>query len=427
MYVKFAFALVPLVAVTFMAGMAGPSNSSFAAGLPQGNPNAIRSVLDASTPHRGSLDRAFGKAGKVVTNDNNTGHCFVKGALQPDGKVVAVDCVSQGWLLLRYLANGSLDPSFGRGGLDVTRLNGGSPAVVTVQSNGKILVAGNLNRPSVVRFNSDGTLDRTFGNGGIAGVTFPNGLAGEALSLVVQSDGKIVMGGDAAAPYPRSSSEAALVRFLSNGKVDRTFGENGLALVNGGGQVSVLAVAQDGTFDALTSVPPSAVQALHFSEGGRVLGAPPTGNLAVIESTSSITFQPDAKIVLGQSGAFEGPNQNARFTRFNSLDPNFQTPFYNFGQGTFVNAIAVEPNGGIVTAGSGNQEFALGRFNPNGSIDTGFGNGGLVTTTFFTGAGKGALIEALLIQPDGKIVALGNTFNNPAGTSGIALARYFGP
>jgi len=355
---------------------------------------------------------------------------FVIAALQPDGKIIAVDVLSSGqWQLVRYLPNGALDPSFGKGGIDVTGLGRYFLSAVTSQAGGKILVAGDLNMSaSVVRFNPNGTLDGTFGKEGIATVTFPSGLRGDATAVVVQSDGRIVMGGDATRPYPsQQPAKTALVRFLPSGRLDSSFGKNGIALINGN-PVTALAVARDGTFDT-ASTDGLDVQTVHFSANGGFIASPPSGNLAVIQSNSSITFQADAKIVIGQSGGYHSSNQNARLTKFNSIDPSFQTPFYRFGSGAvdnLVNAIAVELNGKILTAGQG-DEFGLGRFNPNGSLDTGFGSGGLVTTAFFTGPGTGSRILALLLQPDGKIIAIGDTYNNPAGTRGIALARYLGP
>jgi len=108
-----------------------------------------------------------------------TGSCGVRAALQPDGKIVAVaSCGSNNrLLLLRYLADGSLDASFGKGGIAVTSINGIVEGVA-LQTGGKIVssvifngVFGN--QPSgVVRFNSNGTLDGTFGKGGVATVRF---------------------------------------------------------------------------------------------------------------------------------------------------------------------------------------------------------------------------------------------------------------
>lgn len=251
--------------------------------------------------------------------------------------------------------------------------------------------------------------------------------------MIVLSDGRIVVDAHNFGDQFGQGSAFGLARFLPNGTLDSTFGKNGLALLNASGfGVDGLAVAQDGTLDALISPgsgsPPA--HAVHFSANGGFIAPPVSGNLAVIASTSSpMAFQPDAKIVFTDNGI-----QNGRLTRYNSIDPTFQTPQYgrffggNRSQPSGVNVMTVEPNGGILIAGAGGpfqSEFGLGRFNPNGSLDTGFGSGGFVGTTF-TGFGAPS-VQALLVQPDGKIVAVGVAFTNSKGTAAIALARYFGP
>ncbi len=434
---KSAFALVALTSVTFMGLSSG---SSLAAGLPQTiRPNVVRSFGGSSTAHRGSLDTSFGNAGKVITKvAGGTGQCFQKAALQSDGKIVAADCVSQGLRLVRYLTNGSLDPSFGKGGIDVLGLQNASLNAVTSQLDGKLLVAATLTNTTsgIARVNSNGTVDGTFGNGGIATVQSPI-FVGLGHAMVVLSDGRIVVDAGEISNQQGQGAAFGLARFLPNGTLDSTFGKNGFALINGSGQVGGLAVAQDGTLDAAISQGSGApsTYAVHFSANGGFIAAPPSGSLAVIASTSNpITFQPDAKIVFVQGGGTRSTLENARLTRYNSIDPNFQTPQYSFFSGlraiSGVNVITVEPNGGILVAGAGGPfegEFGLGRFNPNGFLDAGFGSGGFVGTTFFRGSGTGASVEALLIQPDGKIVAVGGTYNNSTGACDIALARYFGP
>ena len=190
---KSAFALVSLASVTLMGF---PSGSSLAAGSPQTiRPNVIRSFGGSSTAHRGSLDTSFGNAGKVITKvAGGTGQCFQKAALQLDGKIVAADCVSQGVRLVRYLTNGSLDPSFGKGGIDVLGLQNASLNAVTSQLDGKLLVAATLTNTTsgIARVNSNGTVDGTFGNGGIATVQSPI-FVGLGHAMVVLSDGRIVV------------------------------------------------------------------------------------------------------------------------------------------------------------------------------------------------------------------------------------------
>lgn len=424
MYGKPAFALIALTSLTFMGV---PSGSSLAAGLPQAiRPNVIRSFGGSTTPHRGSLDPSFGNGGKVLTV--GTGQCGARGALQPDSKIIVVTCGSNNAMqLIRYLANGSPDASFGKGGVDVTGLKGGG--IVALQTDGKILVLGKFDSASgsVGRFNSNGTLDGSFGRGGIADITLPGG---ETTTLVVQSDGRIVVGVD----EPFSSGKIGLVRFLPNGVLDSTFGQSGIAIINELGQVVALAVAQDGTTDALISDVGSmngeSTYPVHFCATGSFIAAPPSGNLVMESTFSQDTFEPDAEIICIPGVGNRGGIRNVRLTKFNTPDPSFQRPFYTFGPNSTPLTTTIEPDGGILTAGGEARlanAFDLERFNPNGSIDSGFGSGGEAQTKFFPGGGFGgnAAIVTLLLQPDSKIVAVGVAFNS-ANKGGIALARYFG-
>jgi len=87
--------------------------------------------------------------------------------------------------------------------------------------------------------------------------------------------------------------------------------------------------------------------------------------------------------------------------------------------------VAVQPNGQIVVAGAhflGNSPIGLARVNANGSLDTAFGNGGTLTSTIQGDEDA----QALLIQPDGKIIAVGSSENNSTGMTDIFLARYLG-
>jgi uncharacterized delta-60 repeat protein len=151
---------------------------------------------------------------------------------------------------------------------------------------------------------------------------------------------------------------------------------------------------------------------------------------------SASAFQPDgrfvvAKLVLeGNFRARDRDTQVSRFTATGAVDPTFSSPVFDFagegGTGTFdvTEAVAILPNGQIVLgashadSGFANEVFALARLNPNGSLDPTFGSGGIVTTN--VGGVEG--VAAILVQPDGKIIAIG-TANNFAD---VALVRYLG-
>ena len=194
----------------------------------------------------GSLDPAFGSAGKVTTSFGPS-WAFVRAiAVQPDGRLVAAGFVAvrgeDHFGLARYLPDGSLDPAFGNGGTVTTPVSFGAKGPVTpgfagrgafavaLQPDGKIVVAGASEalkgRPvfGLARFLPDGTLDRAFGAGGTVTTDFGDGSAAYALAL--QPDGKIVVAGQTG----RGESGAdkfALARYLPNGTLDSSFGVNG--------------------------------------------------------------------------------------------------------------------------------------------------------------------------------------------------------
>src|SRR5262249_32706911 len=127
-------------------------------------------------------------------------------ALQADGRIVVAGA---DFIVLRLLANGNPDPSFGTGGSVLTDF-GGTEVVrgVAIQADGKIIVGGAALKPNTIipptgfsqtsfalaRYNADGSLDPTFGFGGKTTSDFGDHLD-TANALLIQADGKIVMAG----------------------------------------------------------------------------------------------------------------------------------------------------------------------------------------------------------------------------------------
>lgn len=151
------------------------------------------------------------------------------------------------------------------------------------------------------------------------------------------------------------------------------------------------------------------------------------------DQAEGIALQADGKIVAVGS-AMNGQRQVFALARYNtdgSLDSSFDgdgLATTDFGGGAAAMAVAIQPDGKIVVAGyayqSGAYQFALARYNTNGSLDTSFDGDGRVTTAL---GSSGDSAFALAIQSDGKIVAAGESFDGPAvGASGsdFALARY---
>src|SRR5262249_9328805 len=181
-----------------------------------------------------SPDDTFGQGGRVITTFPN-GSSEVGGlALQPDGKILAAGRSARGFALARYLDDGSLDLAFGEGGTVTTSFgpNRGSDAsALALQDDGKIVVAGTAGgSPSFVdydfalaRYNTDGTLDESFGVGGLVTTGFGSSYD-IAYSVVLQPDGRIVAAGQATINGYR---RFALARYHPDGNLDYSFGLSG--------------------------------------------------------------------------------------------------------------------------------------------------------------------------------------------------------
>lgn len=176
----------------------------------------------------GELDTAFGTNGSVATPAGEAARGSAV-SVQPDGKVVVAGSSDGDVLLARYEADGSLDPSFGKDGLAVTDLGTQSDAAtgVAVQADGKIVAAGSADGQfATARFTADGKLDTDFGDGGKNLTQI--GQAAHARGLGIQKDGKIVVAG-----YENrddTGDSIAVVRYTAEGLTDLEFGKAGVAI-----------------------------------------------------------------------------------------------------------------------------------------------------------------------------------------------------
>ena len=167
----------------------------------------------------GSLDTAFGANGKVITSIGNYDFASAV-ALQTDQKIVVAGESDNQFALARYNINGTLDNTFGIGGIVLTNFGISTFGAnsVAIQSDGKILAAGSANNFAIARYNTDGSLDSAFGIGGKVITDFGNN-ADYAYDLAIQSDGKIVVCG--------GQEYFDLARYNTDGSLDSSFGTNG--------------------------------------------------------------------------------------------------------------------------------------------------------------------------------------------------------
>ncbi|HEX7331058.1 MAG TPA: post-COAP-1 domain-containing protein [Pyrinomonadaceae bacterium] len=331
----------------------------------------------------GSLDATFGTGGKVITSFER--HSFARAvAIQPDGKIVVVGegTVPSGATaeirMVRYNADGSLDSSFGSGGItSLFTLDFASAEDVVLQSDGKIVITGNsidVNAFSpfllLARFNSDGSLDDSFDSDGIFLVPQAVGSMPEfGNAVALQSDGKIVAVGQGEAGG--SSIDFVVVRCNTDGSLDSSFGTGGIVFTNINDQT---------------------------------------------DAANDLAIQADGKIVVAGTTNNQALNAVPVIARYNtdgSLDTSFDsdgivTRTITETDSEVLNGVALQTDGKIVAAGQ--IDFGTGpalevkRYNDDGSPDATFGNSGSVITPvadISTGA-------AVALQSDGKIVAAGS-------------------
>jgi uncharacterized delta-60 repeat protein len=398
----------------------------------------------------GTLDPSFGGSGVVTTFVSTAGASVTALVLQPDGKIVAVGDSTpptfpvgyEQIALARYEPSGSPDPSFGSGGIVTTPIAGGDAYAnaAVLQPDGKILVTGYQTTPpagsvfALVRYNPDGSLDTSFGSGGVV-TTRLGGVNSEAFGVLLQADGKIVAGGEAT---NSTGVGSALVRYMPDGSLDGSFGSGGIVLSTQPGEngFNALALQPDGKILGVGQDAPltryNTDGTLDTSFGGGGVAAAPT------PQASALALQSDGKIVVaGQS--YNGSRKVFAFARANPDG----SPDAGFGSGGAVttqigsgdaaaSAVAVQPDGKIVGAGTsqggngstGQDLFTLARYNPDGSLDSTFGSGGIVTT--LTSSWMGGSAAAAALQPDGKIDVAGWAMPNGWVTAEFAVARYLG-
>ena len=388
----------------------------------------------------GTLDPKFGRGGIVTTA--NTG--ANAGALQGDGKIVVAGFIATNQNqeqpgLLRYNTDGTLDPNFGIGGkVVIGGTNAGAAFAVAVQTDGKILAAAPANlQLTVFRFNSNGSVDNTFGNNGATAIQPDETFLGPASGgIALQPDGRILV----ATAHNEGGALQIVARLLANGQIDSTFGSNGVAPTFGGDSVALLPNGNIlvGTGSVTSAYAPNGAVVKDFGIHGQTPGftnqsfANEAGGFVVPNNSSIVTriitagtiFTDLNLMSLNSVSGFLLVSYNIDGTLDNAfgIHGGVTTPFPgNTLARAF--AVALQRNGDIVAVGqtartdTGPSEFALVRYNPNGTVDTTFGNNGFVSTPF--GASV-AFANTVLIQIDGKIIAVGNSNNQ------TTLVRYLG-
>jgi uncharacterized delta-60 repeat protein len=345
------------------------------------------SVADAGA---GSLTASFGTGGLVFTDFGTAGADFAHGVGFKSGRIYAVGSTSGGgapnseFAVARYKADGSLDAAFGTGGKVTTSFGATQDAIASkvTFSNGKIIVSGfstalgGMGDFALARYNLNGSLDMTFGSGGTVTTDFSGGSDDVAGNVLVRN-GKLLVAGYTNAG---GSQDFAVARYNLTGTLDTSFNVTGKVMTD-------------------------------FS-----------GNSA--DNGSQLCIWGGKIVVVGDSDA--NGTQDFAVARYNwsgSLDTSFNvtgkvTTDFNSGQ-DHAHACIIKA-GKLIAVGWGNYRFELARYNWDGSLDATFGSGGKVTTTF--GVLDSYATGAVVVH--GKLLVDGYTYNGSSGAADFAVARY---
>ncbi len=392
----------------------------------------------------GALDTTFGTAGKVITpigSGNDAGRAV---AIQLDGKIVVAADSANDIAVVRYNTDGSLDNSFSSDGIQIVNISDGSIINVptndsvndvAIQSDGKIVVIGHNGADfAVARFCSNGHLDD--------GTAAPSGCGGSGFDTdgiqttdvsgntstdygfagAIQPDGKIVVAGE-------SDSDIAVVRYNTDSLLDTSFDSNGIKAID---------ISGNGSADSGHSV---AIQ----SDGKIVVAGESDGDLVVVRynvdgslDTSFdtdgkrigdidgnnpyyyVALQPDGKIVVAGEGGNTGADSAVvRYNTDGSLDTSFDSNgkrIDSIGSTSTYSSVTIQPDGKIVVVGSTDFNFLAVLYNTDGSLDTSFDSNGKRIDDL----GSNDSAYAVTVQPDGRIVVVGQSNNQ------LAVVRYEG-
>ncbi len=384
-------------------------------------------------------------------------------AVQSDGRIVLAGsggtAADGSFVALRLRDDGTLDPSFGLGGvanIDLGYLYELGQAV-RLQPDGKIVLAGEVgsaaaagHQVAVVRLLADGSLDSSFATVGWRTIDL---LAGEDVvnGLVVLSDGRLRLCGHGwAVPLP-ASPDLVVYGLMADGAIETSFGTGGVVLVDffggdefggacvAGGGDSVLVPGQSwvgaGGFDAvLARVLVEGTLDPTFDDGST--GLPGRASLTIggqDEGCDAVVRQADGAMLcaIGSSATDGADSLLARFLPTGVLDPTFGTGgwvAFNLGGVDFFRAVTELPDDRIVAAGTrtndvGDQDFSLAVLTSSGALDphagTNVGRPGLFSFDITPGYDDEA--RSLALDAEGRLLVSGGT--SDGGTNSFAILR----
>ncbi|MCH8033122.1 MAG: hypothetical protein IH950_05090 [Bacteroidetes bacterium] len=388
----------------------------------------------------GELDKTFGNGGRVNVGIGGYFDVVKSMALQHDGKIVVVgygkeSLVSfKGLSMARYLQNGEMDYDFGNLGVihRVTKDLEGEANSVAIQKDDKIVVTGysispttNNEEITLVRFTENGNIDKSFGNKGLIVTEISNEKdVGE--SVAIQNDGKIVVVGTT---DHKPNADIVLIRYNKNGSLDYSFGIGGIVITDINSAMDIgksLVIQSDGKLivAGFTHVINKFFMTLlRYDSYGEL--DPTFGNSGIVitdingrRGKMDMVMQNDGKIILVGPSEVEDSHHFTvlRFNNNGSLDKSFGNNGVTktiIGDYSEAESVALDSNGNIVVAGTtelGNEQFVVVMYDRNGMLVPDFGSDGIVKTSFIKNSVDRA--HSVVIDYYGNIIVAGETKND---------------
>lgn len=370
---------------------------------------AVGMVFAASVAHAipgqpGTLDPSFAASsplgfGKVMTAIGIGANWGRAVALQPDGKaLLAGGCQNASGIfqfcVARYRADGVLDTSWNGSGTVTTSLSSSHSLAtgVVVQPDGKVVVTGKCNDGNgeilcAARYAPTGALDNTWNGTGYS----LSSLRGDGTSAAIQADGKIIVAGAClVSDATHTDFDLCATRFTSSGVVDTTWNGTGSVTLNGS----------------------------DWDDHGQ-----------------AIVVQPDGKVIL--AGYCNNQFCAARYLSDGTLDTTWNgtglvvTPKLELGNVAY--AAALQPDGKLLLGGncvlngpSGTTtQFCSARYNTDGTIDTSWSSSGLLVTPMTSLARAIDEVDAIVVQPGGKVTLVGTCYTGSTDVRDFCSARLF--
>jgi len=323
-----------------------------------GSPN--RDFVAIRLDRHGNTDSSFGSDGVVripIDLQPRGRDEALDVELAPDGRIILSGRTSPGpdewrWAFVRLLPDGTLDTTFSEDGIQTFDLsetgNWGSAQAIAIQPDGRIVAAGDYDGWVVARLRVDGELDETFGTGGVVRTVIR--IFNWATAVRLLPDGRLVVSGDA---MSGSNVDFALVRYLSNGQIDQSFGENGIVVTD----------------------------------------------LPLMNYAADLLLMPDGRLVVGgfhstedspEGGGSSWGFRLARYLANGTLDASFGAGGIVTtdwpGEEANARSLALQADGKLLAGGNSGgsgpwcpgraSHFALARYEEDGSLDSSFGDGG---------------------------------------------------